>query len=83
MQTFAETYVHFDAAHLSINLVSEIAVATHVCYLNTEALMHITCRRQQSSVQLSSIKTWVYSGPLDMVLHGPHIHPYSNSSDLW
>ena len=26
MQTIAETCVHFDAAHLSINLVSEIAV---------------------------------------------------------
>ena len=26
MQSIAETCVHFDAAHLSINLVSEIAV---------------------------------------------------------
>ena len=26
MQTIAETCVHFDAAHVSINLVSEIAV---------------------------------------------------------
>ena len=26
MQTIAETYVRFDAAHLSINLVSEIAL---------------------------------------------------------
>ena len=34
MQSIAETCVRFDAAHLSINLVSEIDRGTHVSYLN-------------------------------------------------
>ena len=33
MQSIAETCVHFDAAHLSINLVSEIAVPMFPIYL--------------------------------------------------
>ena len=37
MQTIAETCVRFDAAHLSINFVSEITV-THVSYLNCACL---------------------------------------------
>ena len=43
MQSITETCVRFDAAHLSINLVSEIDRSTHVSYLKIgeSAIVHI------------------------------------------
>ena len=50
MQTIAETCVRFDAAHLSINLVSEIAVPmfTTLNYI-------IRCRRSVVHAQFLSL----------------------------
>ena len=43
MQSIAETCVRFDAAHLFINLVSEIAVPMFATLKSTESKIEVSC----------------------------------------
>ena len=62
MQSIAETCVRFDAAHLSINLVSEIALPMFPT-LNTSLSMHKMVGRHEYF--LSSI-VWTSNSPIGM-----------------
>ena len=68
MRTIAETCVRFDAAHVSINLVSEIAVPMFPT-LNDTVLHFVVCRSICMSIWFR--KNW-YDVPLSLYALSNH-----------